>query len=334
MNTPPSVKIKIDTILFELPRYSSYAFADMSAERDRIRALLEKMLEKRSESPLLSSFEEKIVAKALNVYEPYVDAAIQRKQIGEVIIRPLHTISSIQPEQIETATGEHIWIKSVLKTRYALTMPDDLILKLESVRDCNFRIRLEEGFTDPDLPDLVGLAHSDHFQLTPEGYLSRDEDGVPSLFSTARSTTPLALDMQNVVKIEFANRNHGGELWRHPRYQQNDGYFTCLDTHGFLLRSCLTNADKASRYNVRLYDNGKLIAELHSFHAKPSKGQTLVNVHILNTASMKEAIAVFTCSPDQATSAKIVEKDNPSQQSWRASVRAEELATIGRDLSS
>ena len=334
MNTPNSVKSKIDSILDELPRYGCHAFADTAAERERVRAILSKILEKRAVEPQLSGFEEKMVAKALNVYEPYIDAAIQRKQAGEIIIRPLHIISSIQPEQIETVTGEKLWIKSVLKTRYALTMPDDLILKLESVRDCNFRIRMEEGFTDPNMPDLVGLAHSDQFSLLPEGYLSRDEDGVPLLYATARSTVPLALDMQNVVKIEFANRNHGGELWRHPRYQLNDGYFTSMNMQGFLLRSRLmAHISKAQhRYEVKLYDHGKLIAETHNFQIRQAKHVHAENENLLSNAALKEVILKFTPAASCAPEDDFLEKSGTMQKEWFASIRAKELAQIALDL--
>ncbi len=335
MNTPNTVKSKIENILNELPRFGSYAFADLAAEKERIRAILAKILEKREEEPQLSGFEEKILAKALNVYEPYMDAAIQRKQTGEIIIRPLHTIASIQPEQIETGTGEKLWIKSVLKTRYALSMPDDLILKLESVRDCNFRIRMEEGFTDPDLPDLNGMAHSEQFSLLPEGYLSRNEDGVPLLYATARSTVPLALDMQNVVRIEFANRNHGGELWRHPRYQLNDGCFISLDMQGFLLRSRLMAhiSKSQQRYEIKLYDHGKLIAESRNFQTRHAKHALAENENLLNNAALKEAILKLTPGSGELPEEGFLEKFDTAQKDWFASARAKELARIGMDLS-
>ena len=334
MNTPNTVKLKIDSILNELPRYGSYALADLAAERERIRAILAKMMEKRADEPQLTGFEEKMVAKALNVYEPYIDAAIQRKQAGEIIIRPVHTIASIQPEQIETIAGEKFWIKSVLKTRYALSMPDDLILKLESVRDCNFRIRLEEGFTDPDLPDLLGLAHSEQFSLLPEGYLSRDKDGVPLLYATARSTVPLTLDMQNVVKIEFANRNHGGELWRHPQYQLNDGCFISLNMQGFLLRSRLmAHISKSQlRYEVKLYDHGKLIAETRNFQTRQAKHAQAENENLLSNTALKEVILKLTTLPGDMPEDGFFEKFDTTQKEWIASARAKELARIGLDL--
>lgn len=332
MNTPNTVKTRIDSILFELPRFGSYAIADPAAERERTRAILAKILEKRATEPVLTAFEEKILAKALNVYECYVDAAIQRKQTGEIIIRPLHTIASIQPEQVETESGQRLWIKSVLKTVYALDMPDEMILKLESVRDCNFRIRMEEGYTDPALPDLLGQAHSENFSLLPEGYLSRDDDGVPRLFSTARSTIPLALEMRNVVRIEFANRNHGGELWRHPHYKANDGCYTSLDQCGFLLRSRRL-ADKPARvrqYEVKLYDQGTLVFVTTDFVPGKSAHAEPENEHVLSDDALGEIIAQLAAKPAQMPAS--IQQGLKSVQAWHASGRARDLLQAGKNL--
>ncbi len=326
MNTPSAVQSKIDCILLELPGFGSYQFADHAAEKLRVKAILGKMLELRLRPPQLSEFEEKIVAKALNVYEAYVDTAVQRKQAGEIVLRPLHTIASIQPELVTLETGQALWIKSVLKSRYTLTTPDDLILKLESVRDCDFRIRLEQGFTHSDWPDLRGMAHADQFQFLPEGYLRRDEAGVPRLYATSRSAIPLAVEMENIVRLEFANKNHGGELWRHPEYRPNDACFTCYAADDYMLRSRLVTRHTKNPwcYEVKLYDHGRLILHSENITIRQKKNALSNNENVLPASALTECLEqLLTRSPEQA--AIPATTLTTAQLEWLASERAELL---------
>lgn len=326
MNTPIAVKSKIDYILNELPRLGSFQFADANAERQRVHAILTKILEQRALLPLLCAFEEKILAKALNVYDAYVDSAMQRKLAGEIILRPLHTIASIQPELLSCSTGESYWIKSVLKSQYPLTMPDDLILKLESVRDCDFRIRLEEGYTDPAYPDLYGMAHSDHFQLLPEGYLRRDESGQPRLYATSRSALALPLAMQDVVRLEFANKNHGGELWRHPHYRLNDGCLSCYTAADFLARSRLLAkvAKNQWRYEIRIYDMGKLVLHSENLTIRPTMLAKQGNEQRLPVAALHEFLTKLM-SPGPRLQPELLTYLDEAHKTWLHSERAARL---------
>lgn len=331
MNTPDSVQIKIKHLLDALPRFTCYQFADASAERQRVKAILQKILELRNEAPLLSAFEEKILAKAMNVYDAYTDPLIQRKQAGEIIIRPLHTIASIQPELIQLENGDTSWIKSVLRTRYSLTIPDDLILKLEGVRDCHFRIRLEQGYTDPANSDLFGMAHSEQFDTLPEGYLRRSADGQPFLFATTRSSSPIPLAMEEVVRLEFANKIHGGELWRHPAYKLNDGCISIANQDGLMVRAGLMTqiARNQFRLQVKIYDGGKLV--LHKLNLPASSGrQFSADAPVkLPISLLLEFLTNLLASKTEGTAATT---DLIGDLSWLKSERHRQLLTIVKSL--
>jgi hypothetical protein len=330
------IKTKKEIIVQNIHGKEGNAVFNSLPEKEQTRQILTEMQQQRGQEPVLPPFSEKILASMLDVYDAYADAVVQRKQIGEVIIRPEHTIASISPILATTSGQQQEWHKNALNTLYPLNTPDELILKLESVRNCNFRIRLAEGFTSKALKDLVGQASSDRHPGMLEGYYSRDKDNRPQLLPTSRSPNGILIEPENIVYLEFANRNQGGMMWQHPSYKSDDGHFVCLDRNDFLIRSRMTsnNAQTGHYFDAKLYDQGKFIFELKDFSPSHEYSLNRKNEHLLPPEVLPELLTYFSLTNKESDDDNECFAGYSNEQiAWLRSERARELEQTVQETS-